>query len=91
MSTDQLAEKVFNLLNQETIPSTVTPTQWLTPFDSYTQFVNIAKDSINRRALTEYVKEKYGVDSIEEALTPTVMFELAFEELQSYRERLSPK
>ena len=73
-----LIEKAFELLKNENAASKIVRDQWLTPYDAYSQFIATVKTKFGKdEALAKYLKEVYNTDSIDDALTPKVMFELA--------------
>ena len=78
---DPTAERLFALLNEETVPALLSYEQWATPFDAYAYFINMAKKDLNHEDLLNFIRGTFNVDTVEEALTPSVMFKLAMDEL----------
>lgn len=78
----ELATKVFHLLQSENASSLISRDQWLTPYDTYSQFIYTVKEKFkDKESFKNYLLNFYGTEVLDEALTPEVMFDLALTSL----------
>lgn len=84
-STEAILQKTEELLFKEARKSEFVPSNFVTPYDAYYQFLAVCDRALlqtqHSEKFRQYLMSNFHTENLEEALTPEVLYELAYQEL----------